>query len=95
MAEVAYSSLNCDSEIRLKFECIAPDLKYKLLQSEIREDRELVSKISALELKLDIDELQEFHTMCTRATVRTFISQLIAQLETVRSTVRSIVTTVN
>ena len=56
-----------------------------ITRCEIREDREPVSEISALELKLDIDELQEFHTMCTWATVRTFISQLTAQLETIRS----------
>jgi hypothetical protein len=85
VGEVAYSSLNCDSEIRLKFECIAPDLKYKSLQSEVREDREPVSEISALELKLDNDEIEELHTMCTPATVRIYITQLIAQLETLRS----------
>jgi hypothetical protein len=83
MVEAVYSLLDCDSEIRLKVESIALDLKFKLIQSEIMKDRESVSESSALELKLDIDELQELHTMCTRPSVRTFISQIITQLETV------------
>ena len=65
MAEVAYSLLDCDTEIRLKVKCVTSDPKYKLIQSEIREDRGSVSESSALELKLDIDELQELYTTCT------------------------------
>ena len=61
------------------------DPKYKLIQSEIREDRRSVSESSTLELKLDIDELQELYTMCTRPSVRIFISQLVTQLVTVRN----------
>jgi hypothetical protein len=72
MAEVVYSLLDCDSEIRLKVKCVPSDLKYKLTQSERGECRESVSESSALELKLDIDELQELYTMCTRPSVRTF-----------------------
>ena len=69
-----YSWLDCDTEIRLKVKCVTLDPKYKLIQSEIREDRGSVSESSALELKLDIDEL---YTMCMRPLVETFISQLI------------------
>jgi hypothetical protein len=78
-----YSWLDCDSEISLNIKCVTSDPIYKLIQSEIREDRGSVSESSALELKLDIDELQELYTMCTRPSVKTFISQLINQLETV------------
>jgi hypothetical protein len=39
------------------------------------------SERSELELKLDIGELQELHTMCTQSSVRTFISQFITRLE--------------
>jgi hypothetical protein len=85
MVEVVYSLLDCDSEIRLKVEYVASDLKYKLTYSEIREDRESVSESSALELKLDIDQFQELHNICMKPSVRTFISQLIAQLETLHN----------
>ena len=77
--------MDCDTEIRLKVKCVTSDPKYKLIQSEIREDRESASESSALELKLDIDELQELYTMCTRPSVKTFISQLITQLVKVRN----------
>jgi len=83
MAEVVYSWLDCDTEIRLKVKCVTSDPKYKLIQSEIREDRGSVSESSILELKLDTDEPQELYTMCTRPSVKTFISQLITQLVTV------------
>ena len=84
MAEVAHSSTDCDSLIRLKVECVDTNRKYNLIQSEIKEVSESVSESNALELKLDIDELQEILTMCTQPSVRTFIIQLITQLETVR-----------
>jgi hypothetical protein len=83
MAKVAYSLIDCDSLIRLKVECVASGRKYNLIHSEIKEDSESVSESNALEHKLDIDELQEIFTMCTRPSVRTFILQLITQLETV------------
>ena len=85
MAEVVYSWLDCDTEIRLKVKCVTSDPKYKLIQSEIREDRGSVSESSILELKLDTDEPQELYTMCTRPSVKTFISQLITQLVKVRN----------
>jgi hypothetical protein len=44
-----------------------------------------VSESSALELKLDIDELQELHTMCTQLANKNYIEQLIAHLTTMRN----------
>jgi hypothetical protein len=84
MAEVVYNLLDCDPVIRLKLVCEASDPKYNIMQGEISDDKVSVSEGSALELRLDIDELQEFYSMCTRSSVRPFISQLIAHLENVR-----------
>jgi hypothetical protein len=85
MAEAVYSLPDCDVEIRLKIECETLNRKSNLTQSEISEIRESLSKSSDLELKLDIDELQELHTMCTRQPNRNYIAQMIAQLETIRN----------
>jgi hypothetical protein len=40
---------------------------------------------SALELKLDIDELHEVHALCVRLPIRNYLSHLIIQLEKVRT----------
>jgi len=82
-----YSLGDLNQEIRLKFECVVSDIKKKFIHSETRKAREPVSESSALEIKLDIDELQELDTLCTRLSIRTFISQLIIQLETMRTKV--------
>jgi hypothetical protein len=83
MAEVTYSLLDADQDIRLKFECVASDHKYKRIHRGINNDRKSVSEKSALELELDINEIQELQTMCTRPLVRNFLALIIVQLETV------------
>jgi hypothetical protein len=50
---------------------------------------------SKVENKLDIDELHEFHAMCTRTSIRAFITQLITCLGIVFSHVNSIKVTTN
>jgi len=67
-----YSLGDLNQEIRLKFECVVSDIKKKFIHSETRKAREPVSESSALEIKLDIDELQELDTLCTRLSIRTF-----------------------
>jgi hypothetical protein len=81
MADAVYSLLDCGLEISLKVEYKSIVPIGKLIQSESRKASTSASGRSELELKLDIDELQELHTMCTRSSVRTFISQFISQLE--------------
>jgi hypothetical protein len=44
-----------------------------------------VSEKIALELELDINEIQELQTMCTRPLVRNLLALIIAQLETVHN----------
>jgi len=83
MAEVVHDLLNCDPAIRLKLVCEVSNLKYNVMQGEISDVKVPASEDTALELRLDIDELQEFHFMCTRSMVRSSISQLIACVETV------------
>jgi hypothetical protein len=83
IAEVVHDLLNCDPVIRLKLVCEVSDPKYNVMQSEISDDKVSASEDIALELGLDIDELQKFHSMCARSTVRSFISQLIALFKTV------------
>ena len=82
MADVVYNLLDCGLEIRLKVECKTTDPTGNLNQSERRKDSVLASEGSELELKLDIEELQELNTMCTRSSVRMFISQFINRMET-------------
>jgi hypothetical protein len=55
--------LNCGLEIRLKVVCKTIDPTGNLNQSESRKDSVLTSEGSELELKLDIEELQELNTM--------------------------------
>jgi len=82
MADVVYNLPGCGLEIRLKVECKTTDPTGNLNQSERRKDSVLASEGSELELKLDIEELQELNTMCTRSSVRMFISQFINRMET-------------
>ena len=65
MAEVVHGLLDYNLKIKLKVECEALDAKNKPIQSEIRKTSESISVGSALELKLNIDELQELYSMCT------------------------------
>ena len=67
-------------QIRPKIECVTLDCNFNLTYSEVREIRKTLSESSALELKLDINELQELHTTCTRPANKNYITQLIAQL---------------
>jgi hypothetical protein len=82
MAVVVYNLLDCGLEIRLNVKCKTIDPTGTLNQSERRKGSVSASEGSELELKLDIEELQELNTMCTRSSVRMFISQFITQLET-------------
>jgi uncharacterized protein HemX len=72
MAEVVYSLLDCDVKVRLNIKCETLDRYFEPTQSETREFRKSVSEGSALELKLDIDELQELLTMRTRLSNRNY-----------------------
>jgi hypothetical protein len=57
MAEVVYSLVHCNREIRLQLECVTSNLKNKLIHSEKKKDRVSPSdsENSALEIKLDIE----------------------------------------
>ena len=74
------AELDFYQDVRLNFECVASDYKYKRIHRGIKEDRKLVSDKSALELQLDINEIQELQTLCTRPLVRNFIALIIVQL---------------
>ena len=76
-----YSLLDCGLEIRVKVECRTIESIGNHNQSDKRKASVSASERSELELKLDIEELQEIHTMCTRSSVRMFISQFITRLE--------------
>ena len=78
MADAAYSLLDCGLEIRLKVECKIIESIGNYNQSDKRKASVSASERSGLELQLDIEEL---HTMCTRSSVRKFISQFINRLE--------------
>jgi hypothetical protein len=82
MAEVTYSLLYLDQDIRLKSECVAADHKYKRIHRGLNEDRKSLSEKSALELELDITEVQELQTVCTQPSIRNFLAPIIVQLRT-------------
>ena len=44
-----------------------------------------MSEKSALELELDINEIQELQTMCTLPVVRNILASIIVQFETLRN----------
>jgi lysophospholipase L1-like esterase len=77
MADAVYNLLDCGLEIRLKVECITRDPIGNTNQSESRKACVAASERS----KLDIEELQKLHTMCTWCSVRMFISQFITRIE--------------
>jgi len=66
--------LEYDLEIRPKIECVTLESNFNLTYSEVREIRKTLTESSALELKLDTDELQELHTMCTRPANKNYIT---------------------
>jgi hypothetical protein len=76
-----YSLPYCGLEIRLKVECATIDHKSNLFNSDSRKTSVLANERSELELKLDVEEFQELHAMCTRSSVRIFISKFITRLE--------------
>ena len=80
MADAVYSLLDCGLEIRLKVKCATIEYKSNLFNSDSRKSSVLANERSELELKLDIEEFRELHAMCTRSSVRTFISQFITRL---------------
>jgi hypothetical protein len=88
MAEVVYCLVDRDLEIRLQLECVTSNIKAELPQRENKNDRvsrSESSENSALDLKLDIDELQELHALCMRLPIRNYLAHLIFQLEKVRA----------
>jgi hypothetical protein len=88
MADVVYSVNDRNRVITLKLECITSHIKNKLTQSEQNEagvSRNEDSVTSALELNLDIDELHELHALSMRTPIRNYLSQLILQLEKMRT----------
>ena len=82
ISEVVRDVFNCDPVIRSELVYETSDPKYNESQSEISVFKVSASEDSVLELRLDIDELQEFYSMCTRPTTRSLLSQLITYLET-------------
>ena len=82
MAEVACDLFNHDLVISSKLTYKTSDPKYNVLQGEISAVKVSACEDSVLELRLDIDKLQEFYSMCARPTIRSLLSQLITHLET-------------
>jgi hypothetical protein len=70
MAATVYNQLGSDQELRLKLECKLFDYTHKIVHNEKEEIKELVNEKCALDLELDINEIQELQIMCTRPLVR-------------------------
>ena len=77
--------IECELQIKPKLGGTILDNNLNLLQSENSDFREVLNESSVLELQLNIDELQELHTMCLRSANRNYIAQLIAQLVAIRN----------
>jgi len=77
--------IECELQIKPKLGGTILDNNLNLLQSENSVFKEVFNESSALELQLNIDELQELHTMCLRSANRNYIAQLIAQLVAIRN----------
>jgi hypothetical protein len=91
MAEVVYSFADQYSEIRLQLESITTNVQSKLSHCEKKNNSMSQSESienSALELQLDIDELQELHALCTRSPIRNYLQHLITHLDKVRTNYR-------
>ena len=70
MAERGYSLIDCELQIKPKPGGTILDNNLNLLQSENSDFREVLNENSVLELQLNIDELQELHTMYLRSANR-------------------------
>jgi hypothetical protein len=82
-SDITYSLLDTDQDIMLKIECIVLDHTYKKTHSRTKGNRKLLSENSALELNLDINEIQELQAMCTQPLLRNILMSIIVQLETI------------
>ena len=76
MAEVVHNRVNSDPLIQLKLVCEDLTLKSVMCISESK-GIEIPMNEGALEYKLDIDELHGLLCMCTRPTVKLFLTHLL------------------
>jgi len=74
MAKRGYSLIECELPIKPKLDGTILHNKLNILQSENSDFREVLNENSVLELQLNVDELQELHTMCLRSANRNYIA---------------------
>ena len=83
MAAAASKPLDSDPYLRLKLVCEDPNSNCVTYESDANSIR-VPANEGAFELNLDTDELHGFYYMCTRPTIKLFLSNLITCLKTVR-----------
>jgi hypothetical protein len=83
IVSATFSLLDIGKNVMLEVERVTPELTQKSTDSGRSRNRKLVSNESALELELNINEMQELHTMSMRPLVRNILASIITHLEIV------------
>jgi len=81
MAAATLTAEDMNQEIGLYVECIILKCELKTVHSELMKSKQLVSDERVLELRLDVDELQELQYMSTWPDVKNIVSSIVYKLE--------------
>ena len=81
IVSASFSLLDIGENVMLKVERVTPELTQKSTDSGRSRNRKLVSDEGALELELNINEMQELRTMSMRPLVRNILASIIMHLE--------------
>ena len=83
MAAVLCTQTETAHEIRFNLGCELLNHTYSKVYSEIIGNRKIVSETDSLGLELDVNELQEFLTMCKRPLIRDVLEVIVMQIDTI------------
>lgn len=81
MAAANLTVEDMNQEIGIYVECIILKCELKTVHSELMKSKQLVSDESVLELRLDVDELQELQYMSRWPNVKNIVSSIVYKLE--------------
>jgi len=76
IVSASFSLLDIGENVMLNVERVTPEFNQESTDSGRSRNRKLVSDESALELELDINEMQELHTMSMRPLVRNTLASV-------------------
>jgi hypothetical protein len=81
VAAATWTVEDMNQEIKICVECIILKCEQKTVHSKLMKSKQLVSDESVLELRLDVDELQELQYVSTWPNVKTIMLSVFSKLE--------------